>query len=114
MQIQFNADHHLTAGEKVTAPLSALITEGLSRFSDQITRVEVHLTDENGKKGGENDKRCVLEARLEGMKSVVVTSHANTHEQAVEAAIHKMKSSLDTITGRLGNHHSHHQEEGLS
>ena len=114
MQIQFNTDHHTTASEKLTAPLSDLITEGLSRFSNRITRVEVHFTDENGNKGGENDKRCVLEVRLEGMKPVVVTNHASTYEQAIEGAIHKMKSLLNTITGRLSNHHSHHQSEELS
>ena len=72
MQIQFNTDHHITAGEKLTTSLSDLITEGLNRFSDHITKVEVHLTDVNGNKGGENDKRCVLEARLEGKKPVAL------------------------------------------
>lgn len=31
-----------------------------------ISRVEVHLSDEDGKKGGQNDKRCMMEARLDG------------------------------------------------
>ena len=36
-------------------------------------RVEVHLSDENGKKQGEADKRCKLEARLSGLAPVGVT-----------------------------------------
>lgn len=30
-----------------------------------ITRIEVHFGDENGEKFGKNDKRCLLEARLQ-------------------------------------------------
>jgi hypothetical protein len=46
----------------------------------------------------------MIEARLEGMKPIAVTNHANTNEQAVEGAIEKLKTSLVTILGRLRNH----------
>ena len=104
MTIQFNTDNNISVSEELRAPLISLISEELSRFSHQITRVEVHLSDENGAKEGLNDKRCMIEARLEGMKPIAVTNHANTHEQAVEGAIDKLKTSLDTILGRLRNH----------
>ncbi|MBK5284839.1 MAG: HPF/RaiA family ribosome-associated protein [Bacteroidia bacterium] len=103
MKIQFNTGHSITASEKLRAPLEAMITDALSRFSSQITRLEVHLSDEDGDKNGENDKRCMIEARLEGMKPIAVTNHANTHEEAVEGAIVKLKTSLDTILGRLSS-----------
>ena len=112
MTIQFNTDHNIDGKEEMTAPLIALIKAELERFSHQITRVEVHLTDENGNKEGQNDKRCVLEARLEGMKPIAVTNHANTNEQAVEGAIEKLKTSLETILGRLSNHRPQEKEEG--
>jgi hypothetical protein len=35
--------------------------------------VEVHLSDENGKKGGSHDKRCMMEARLEGHQRGALT-----------------------------------------
>ncbi|MCX6262866.1 MAG: HPF/RaiA family ribosome-associated protein [Bacteroidia bacterium] len=104
MTIQFNTDNKVTVSEELRTPLISLISEGLSRFSHQITRVEVHLSDENGDKVGLNDKRCMIEARLAGMKPVAVTNHGNTHEQAVEGAVDKLKTSLDTILGRLRNH----------
>jgi len=104
MTIQFNTDSNITGGEKLRAPLISLISEELSRFSHQITRVEVHLSDENGPKEGLNDKRCTIEARLEGMKPIAVTNHANTHEEAVEGAVNKLKTSLDSVIGRLRNH----------
>lgn len=104
MTIQFNTDQNISGKEKVSAPLIALISEGLSRFSHQITRVEVHLSDENGNKDGLNDKRCMLEARLEGMQPVSVTNNSNSRDQAVSGAIDKLKTSLDTVLGRLRNH----------
>lgn len=104
MTIQFNTDKNITGTERLRTPLITLIEEGLHRFSHQITRVEVHLSDENGPKEGMNDKRCLIEARVEGLKPIAVTNHANTHEQAVEGAVEKLKISLDTILGRLRNH----------
>ena len=104
MTIQFNTDNRVTVSEELRAPLISSISEGLSRFSQQITRVEVHLSDENGDKEGSNDKRCVIEARLAGMKPIAVTNHGDTHEQAVEGAVDKLKTSLDTMLGRMRNY----------
>src|SRR5436190_1329396 len=103
MKIQFNTDHNISGGEKLTIPLEAMIVEELSRFNSRITRLEVHLSDEDGNKDGLNDKRCMIEARLEGMHPIAVTHHGNTHEQAVEGAIDKLKTSLDAILSRLNN-----------
>ncbi len=104
MTIQFNTDRNVNGNEAVTEPFIALISEELSRFSHQITRVEAHLSDENGKKDGENDKRCVLEVRLEGMKPIAVTNQGNTRDQAVEGAIEKMKSVLEKTLSKLSDH----------
>ena len=104
MTIQFNTDNNISGREELTAPLIALISGEIDRFSEHITRLEVHLSDENGFKDGPNDIRCMLEARIEGRQPIAVTHQANSHEQAVEGAIDKLKTSLDTIIGRLRNH----------
>lgn len=104
MQIQFNTDKNIIGNEDFINSSTSLISEELSRFSHQITRVEVHLSDENSIKDGVNDKRCLMEARLAGMNPIAVTESANTHEQAVSGAIDKLKTSLQTITGRLRNY----------
>lgn len=104
MKIQFNTDKNVNGTEELKTSMTALISEDLSRYSDQITRLEVHLSDEDGNKHGQNDKRCMIEARLEGMQPIAVTNHADTHEQAVTGAVDKLKSSLNTIHGRLRNH----------
>ena len=104
MTIQFNTDNNVSLSEELRTPLISMISQELIRFSDQITRIEVHLSDENSDKQRLNDKRCMIEARLAGMKPIAVTNHANTHEQAVEGAIDKLRTSLDTILGRLRNY----------
>lgn len=101
MQIQFNTDKNVAGNEELIASSSTLISEELSRFSQQITRVEVHLSDEDGDKKGLNDKRCIVEVRLAGMKPIAVTDHANTHKQAIMGSLEKMKASLEKIAGRL-------------
>ncbi len=102
MKIQFNNARNMTGSEEIRVSLIALMSEQLSRFSHNITRLEVHLSDENGPKEGMNDKRCMLEARLEGRQPIAVTNVANSFEQAANGAIVKLKNSLSSILGRLG------------
>ncbi|MFZ9387395.1 MAG: HPF/RaiA family ribosome-associated protein [Chitinophagaceae bacterium] len=104
MLVQFNTDKNIKGSERLTTPLIELIKDSLSRFTEHITRVEVHLSDEDGPKDGENDKRCLLEARLEGRSPIAVSSFGSTHEEAVQGALDKLKASLDTILGRLRNY----------
>jgi ribosome-associated translation inhibitor RaiA len=101
MQIQFNTDNNIKGSEELRRPLEETISRSLDRFSERITRLEVHLNDVNGNKGGRNDKRCLLEARLEGMQPVAVTNESDTHEGAVKGAVNKMKTALDTVLSRL-------------
>jgi hypothetical protein len=104
MKIQFNTDNNIKVSNELRVSLTSLISNELSRFNDHITRLEVHISDEDGHKDGQNDKRCMIEAHLEGMQPIAVTSHADSHELAVTGAVDKLKSSIDTIEGRLRNY----------
>lgn len=104
MQIQFNSDKNVILGEDQITYFTTLLSDELGRFSSQITRLEIHFSDENGKKDGINDKRCLVEARLTGLKPIAVTHNASTIEQAIFGAIEKLKTSLETLIGRLKNH----------
>jgi ribosome-associated translation inhibitor RaiA len=104
MTIQINTDKNLSVHEAFEAQLDGLLSKELSRFSEHITRLEVHLSDENGNKQGLDDKKCMIEARLEGRQPIAVTERANDYERAVSGAIEKLKASLDTIVGKLRHH----------
>jgi ribosome-associated translation inhibitor RaiA len=101
MNIQFNTDRNIDGNERLASYVKTSISEGLSHFRNQITRIEVHLSDENGKKTGQDDKRCLLEARMENRQPIAVTSHANTIEDAVSSALDKLKKTLETIYSNL-------------
>ena len=73
----------------------------MSRVSDPITRVEVHLSDENSNKNGQNEKRCMMEARLERRQPIAVTHEAATLDQAVDGAAHKLARLIESTLGRL-------------
>jgi len=66
MQIQINTDRNIESHEALVTQVSGVVDSALSRFSDHITRVEVHVSDENSHKSGQKDKRCMMEARLKG------------------------------------------------
>lgn len=100
MKIQVNTDAHVDGDEQLVAHVIATIRHALERFSDHVTRVEAHLSDENGDKSGPQDQRCMLEARLEGQQPVAVTEHAATQEQAVHGAARKLVHLLDSKLGR--------------
>lgn len=103
MTIQINTDKNINGTEALTAQYEAQIESELTRFSDHITRIEVHLSDENGHKDGVNTKRCLLEARVEGRQPIAVSNQANTLDQAVDGAVVKLTSSLDTIMSKMSN-----------
>lgn len=104
MKIQFNTDKTINGNEKTQEFYSSLITEELKRYESHITRIEVHLSDENGIKEGLNDMRCLLEARIEGKQPIAVIEQADTVEIAVSGALDKLKASLEKILGRVANH----------
>lgn len=100
MQIQINTDHNLKVHDSETSQLKRIIEGALGRFSDRITRVEIHLSDENANRRSQDDKRCLLEARQEGRNPVAVSHQAGTLIQAVEGAADKMARSIESDIGR--------------
>lgn len=105
MQIQVNTDDHIEGREALLARVEATVASSLDRFSAHITRLEIHLSDENGDKSGQNDKRCMMEARLQGQQPTAVTCAAATLDQAIAGATNKLKRSLDDTLEQPGRHH---------
>ncbi len=101
MIIQFNTDKTIKGDEKDQKYFTSFIAEELKRFETNISRIEVHLSDQNGEKEGIEDKLCLLEARIEGRKPIAVSCQKDTIETAVRCAIEKLKAKLDSIIGRI-------------
>lgn len=101
MQIQVHGDNHVEGSARLTEWVSASISSKLERFDEQVTRVVVHIADENGDKAGGKDKRCQIEARPKGQQPISVTHKAESVNLAVEGAIEKLNTSLTSLYGKL-------------
>ena len=102
MIIQVNTDNNIEGNSELAQQFKTLLENSLERFGDKITRVEVHLSDDNSdKKFGTEDKHCLLEARLAGLQPLAVSHQAATTEQAVDGAVDKLMRSIDATLGKL-------------
>lgn len=102
MQIQFNTDNHINGHQKLEKGVESQLLKALGRFDEHITRLEIHLSDENSHKPGLNDKRCLIEARLKNYQPIAVSDNGPSIQQAVTGAIDKLKRMLDDTLQRLG------------
>ncbi len=104
MQIQVNTDANIKGRDDLVRQIEAEINTALNQFSDQITRIEVHLSDENAGKSGSADKRCLMEARPAGHQPIAVSHEGATLEEAYSGAAKKLRSSLESTLGRASDH----------
>lgn len=100
MHVQVNSNH-IEGSARLQEWVSATVAERLERFDEFLTRIEVHLTEENGSKVGVDDKRCHIEARPKGHQSVSVTHKAASLDLAVDGAAEKMRHALEHLIGKL-------------
>ena len=101
MQIQITTDHNIEGHQPLLDQVRATVSEAVGSFSAHITRVEVHLSDENSdKKTGVNAFRCVMEAKLAGQKPAVVTDDATSLDQSIAGAAEKLARLIVSIRGR--------------
>jgi len=101
MIIQVNTDNHIEGSDELIEDVKSVIESSLQYLSARISRVEVHLSDENSHKGGGNDIRCAMEARIQGLQPTAVTHASATLDEAVDGAAEKLRFALDTIFGKL-------------
>ena len=78
MNIQINTGHNIKGNKALSTKFSSTIKSELIHFSDHITKVEVHMKDE----------------------PIVVTDHADNLNQALNGAIDKLISMIESILGR--------------
>ena len=105
MQVQVHADDHIHGGESVAQWIQDESGTRLARFRENITRLEVFLTDVDAGKSGAEDKRCRIEARVAGRQPVAVTAEADKMATAFISAVDKLTRALDADLGRVKDRH---------
>lgn len=104
MQFQFNSDSSVMGTENVAERIEAQLRHTLARFEDRLTRLEVHVSDENARKGGSDDKTCTIEARPRSGKPIGVTAHADKVDDAARKAGNTLAQRLERIFGKEARH----------
>ena len=103
MQGLVDTDHNVDGSEQFSNQIELAVRAALHRYADRLTRVVVHLSDENGAKSGNADKRCLIEARPSGRQPVIVSHDADMLQVAFDGAAKQMQHLLE----RIGRSHDH-------
>jgi ribosome-associated translation inhibitor RaiA len=104
MQFQFNTDSSVMGTQEVAERIESQVRQRLERFVDRLTRIEVHVTDVNGRKHGADDKHCTIEARPRGSRPIGVTGKAADVDAAARIAASTMAERLERIFGKSERH----------
>jgi ribosomal subunit interface protein len=101
MQINVNTDHTIERHQGLDERVTEVVNSAIGRFGEQITTVEVHLSNSVKEKSADGANRCTMEARVTGYAPVVVSDHSETLHQSINGAADKLKRALDSAIGRL-------------
>jgi len=99
MQIKVN-----TAETSVTDALHQRVVDRVTRavrhVGRTVTRVEVHLRDDKRGRRGQDDRRCLMEARLAGHDPLVVEASGRDLYRTIDRASEKLARALDRAVQR--------------
>ena len=74
------------------------VNKELAHFTDRVTRVEVHLHDDNGpSKSSTNDKRCTMEARPAGRQPLAVEHAGENLQKVIQETAGKLGRALTRV-----------------
>lgn len=102
MEIKVNTDNTIDRHQGLDERVRDLVESSVGRF-EQVHRVDVHLSNQNGQKHEDGDNYCMMEARVSGYEPVVVHAHGADLHQSISGAASKLKRALDSALGRLND-----------
>ena len=103
MNIEIRTDKNIQNSERLITYVREELNQEFQRHSERITQFSVHLSDENGDKGGDDDIRCMVEAKAAGVKPIVATHKAKNIDLALHGAIERVKRSLEHVFEKKEN-----------
>lgn len=113
MKVQVNTSNDIDNKDALERWANDYLNDHLARFDQDLTSIEVQMTDENhASKGGGVDKRCMMEARVSGRAPVAVTNYAANQDLAFRGAAEKLAHALDHAFGKL-DRREHRERETI-
>jgi ribosome-associated translation inhibitor RaiA len=101
MLVQVNAGSGVRVQADVASRIEDSVKSALEQYATEVRRVDVHLSDENSDKGGDDDKRCMMEALIGGHGRIAVTNFAGDLPLAIDGATEKLQKAIGHELGRL-------------
>lgn len=114
MQINVNTDKTIEHHNGLDDHVNKVVQAALQRFGEHISRVEVHLSENNAKKSSDGDIRCMMEARVNGYQPIAVSDHNATLHQSINGAADKLQRAIESALGRLYDSKRHTQQPEFS
>ena len=113
MQVQIETDNHVEGRDKLIEHVEGVIRGAVDHYKGQVTHVEAHLGDMNSdEKSGPDDMRCLLEARVLGLKNIAVKHQAESLHQAIDGAADKLSRALESALGKQQDRQRRHAGTG--
>jgi ribosome-associated translation inhibitor RaiA len=103
MQIHINTDNTIDGHAPLTTHAEAVVNETLSRFSDRISHVEVHLSTVNDHKKTGGEFHCLMDAKIVGHQPIVASETANSVHQAIRGAAERLRRTINSTFGRIND-----------
>ncbi len=101
MQIQINFGS-VKNSEAIEQRVEDAVQRAFEHFADRVTRVEVHLHDDNAKKAGPHDKRVVMEARPAGFDPLAVEHGGDDLYKVIDETAGKLGRAVKNKLERAG------------
>jgi ribosome-associated translation inhibitor RaiA len=100
VQVNFGDVQH---SEAIVSWTEDRLQAQLGHLTEKLTRVEVHLRDENSPaKSSPDDKRCVMEARIAGRRPLAVDHTGSDLYKVIDEAAGKLSRAVKKDTERSG------------
>lgn len=105
MHIELQTNHHIENNVGLGHHVNDVIRKTLQSYRDHITRVDVHLSDVNSKRTSKQDKRCVVEFHISGLRPMAVSAKADTVHRVLDRAVKKLRHAVVSAYEKQQRYH---------
>jgi len=100
MIVQINAGD-VESSDALRHHVHDAVEDALKHVAEKVTRVEVHLRDDNASKSAADDKRVTMEARIAGQPPLVVEHATDDLYKSITETASKLGRAVSTKLEKL-------------
>jgi putative sigma-54 modulation protein len=93
MNVNVHLSHDIPDTVELREHIDRRLGFALGKFGDKVNQIAIHLTDQNGPKGG-IDVRCKIHVQLHPQGSLLIEQDESSPEHAVDSAVHRLGQAI--------------------